>query len=289
MKLLALLSLILSLCGSLSSKEHLPQSLTFIGKEKFDTITTKAIQNNWYALPIGDRMATIAQELRGTPYKGHTLEIHNHIESPSVNFRGLDCWTFFETVLGMAKMLETPRRNYTPSQLLAEIEHTRYRGGTCHGNYLDRIHYLVEWFSDNHQRRNIRDITRKFPTVTMPNRCEEMSLLWRHYRYLKHNPALRPLMAQQEKQLTARTLRMIPKHKVKAIEHQLQNGDIIGIARKDNGSYCSHVGIIVVDAQGTRRFMHASTTYKKVVIDTSISDYLHKFSKHAGILVARPL
>jgi len=48
------------------------------------------------------------------------------------------------------------------------------------------------------------------------------------------------------------------------------------------------VGIIIKDEKGRARFMHASTTYKKVVIDSTISEYLYKFKKHAGILVARP-
>ena len=251
--------------------EMLPHSVTFIGQNKFHKISQKAIAGNWRALPIGDRMAKIALELQGTPYKAYTLEIDNKIESPSVNFNGLDCWTFFETVMGMAKMLETPKASYTPSDLLAQIEHTRYRGGICKGNYLDRIHYLAEWYTDNDKRKNIDDITNKFPTVTMPNQCNEMSLLWKHYRYLKHNPELRPLMAKSEREMTAMKVKMIPKSKVAGIEKHLKNGDIIGIARHGNGSYCSHVGIIIKDDKGQARFMHASTTYKKVVVDSTIS------------------
>lgn len=266
----------------------LPQSLTFKGQEKFHKITNKAVAENWRALPVGDRMARIAMELEGIPYKAYTLEIHDKIESPSVNFTGLDCWTFFETVLGMAKMLETPQRTYTPSDLLRQIEHTRYRGGLCNGNYLDRIHYLAEWFVDNSKRGNIRDITKKFSTVKMPNQCNEMSKLWQHYRYLKHNPELRALMAQSEREMTAMKVRMVPKSKVAGIEKHLRNGDIIGIARYGDGSYCSHVGVIVIDTQGKARFMHASTTYKRVLVDSTLSEYLNKFKKHAGILIARP-
>ena len=81
---------------------------------------------------------------------------------------------------------------------------------------------------------------------------------------------------------------MIPKSKVAGIESKLKNGDIIGIASHHDGGYCSHVGIIIKDEKGRARFMHASTTYKKVVIDSTISEYLYKFKKHAGILVARP-
>ena len=275
---------------SISSQaaEMLPQSVTFLGQKKFQQITKKAITGNWRALAMGDRMAKIALELKGLPYKAYTLEIHNKIESPSVNLKGLDCWTFFETVMGMSKMLETPKKSYRPSDLLSQIEHTRYRGGICKGNYLDRIHYLAEWYKDNDKRNNIDDITRKFPTVIMPNQCNEMSLLWKHYRYLKHNPELRHLMARSEREMTALKVTMIPKAKVAGIEQHLKNGDIIGIARHGDGSYCSHVGIIIKDDKGRARFMHASTTYKKVVVDTTISEYLNKFKKHAGILVARP-
>lgn len=268
--------------------EKLPQSTTFIGKAKFEAITKKAITQKWRKLPIGERMARIALELEGIPYKAYTLEIHDHIESPSVNFKGLDCWTFFEITMGMARMLETKKRHYTTSDLLAQIEHTRYRGGVCNGHYLDRIHFLAEWYKDNEKRKTIYDITEKFPTVVMQNQCNEMSKLWKHYRYLKMNPPLRPLMAKHEREMTAMTVKMIPKANVANIEKYLQNGDIIGIARHKDGSYCSHVGIIIKDQKGQSRFMHASTTYQKVVIDSTISGYLNKFNKHAGILIARP-
>ncbi len=279
---------LLTLTVPAPAEQQLPLRTTFQGSAKFKSITTRARQMKWNRLPIGDRMAAIAQELEGTPYKGFTLEIHDEIESPSVNFNGQDCWTFFESVLGLARMLETTKKIYRPGDLLTEIEQTRYRGGVCRGNYLDRIHYLAEWYIDNARRGNITDLTRTFPSVRMPPQCGEMSRLWKHYRYLAHNPALRVGMAKHEDRLNKTPVYMVPKARVAAIEKKLQNGDIIGIARQDHGSYCSHVGLIVLDGTGKRRFMHASTTYRKVVLDDTISNYLHKFRKHAGILVARP-
>jgi hypothetical protein len=268
--------------------QPLPLETTFLGSAKFEAIVAKAQAGNWRALPIGDRLVKVALELEGTPYVGFTLEIHDRIESPSANFQGQDCWTFFEISLAMARMLETPRPRYTPRDLLDQIEWTRYRRGTCHGNYLDRIHYLAEWYIDNDKRGNIDDLTRKFPAVRMPPQCGEMTRLWKHYRYLKHNPELRSGMAAHEERLNRTAVFMVPKDQVAAIEPRLRNGDIIGIARNDQGSYCSHVGIIVVDRDGQRRFMHASSTHKKVVVDARLSTYLNKIGKHAGILVARP-
>ncbi len=266
----------------------LPRATTFRGEKKFQLIVAKARKEQWHKLAIGDRVVKVALELEGTPYKGFTLEIHDHTESPSANLLGLDCWTFFEISFGMARMIGTNKKSYSPDDLLRQIETTRYRGGTCRGNYLDRLHYLADWYLDNDKRGTIDDITRTFPTVRMAPQCGEMTDLWRHYRYLKNDPKLRSGMAAHERRLNRLPVFMIPKGKVAAIEPKLRNGDIIGIARNTPGSYCSHVGIIVIDRKGTRRFMHASSTYKKVVVDKSLSAYLHKFKKHAGILVGRP-
>src|SRR6266496_5155843 len=79
-------------------------------------------------LPIGERTAAAGLALVGTRYKHFTLEIDNRIESPSVNFQGMDCWTFFEIALSFARMLNEPESNWTPERLLYYIELDRYRG-----------------------------------------------------------------------------------------------------------------------------------------------------------------
>ena len=71
-------------------------STIFKGEDRFQTIVKKAQSEDWKAIPIGKRIIKFAEELRGTPYESFTLEIDDHIESPSVNLDGVDCWTFFE-------------------------------------------------------------------------------------------------------------------------------------------------------------------------------------------------
>ncbi len=271
--------------------EHLPQSTTFKGERKYQTVLAKAKSGNWHTLPMGERIMRFAAELRGTPYVGFTLEIDDHVESASVNFEGLDCWTFFETVLGLARTIEGGHYGASKSDLLREIEFTRYRGGVCGGNYLDRIHYLAEWFFENEARGVAEDITRELGEAqkVVGRKCTEMTTLWKSYRYLRHNPALRPAMAASEAQISRLPVYFIPKEKVARIEDRIQNGDIIGIVTNHQGGFCSHVGLAYRGSDGKTRLMHASTTYKKVVIDSSISQYLNSFSKHAGIMVARPL
>jgi hypothetical protein len=269
----------------------LPKELCFVGEDSFHRIVGRAVAGRWGQLPMGDRMLTLARELEGVPYVGYTLEIHDRIECPSVRFDGLDCWTFFECVLGLARMIETPKPAYAWTDLLAEIEWTRYRGGVCTGGYLERIHYLDEWFFDNFARQNVLDLTRKLPGAERlrGRRSTEMTTLWKSYRYLRENPGLRGPMRQSELEVEKLPVWYVPKAKVPAMERHLQSGDIIGIVTRDQGGVCSHVGLAARDADGTLRFMHASKNHQAVVVDSRLSVYLDRFKSHAGIMAARPL
>jgi hypothetical protein len=275
---------------SSSAAEYLPQNRTLIGLSKYRQIVAEGLSENWSSLPIADRMTRAALTMKGTPYAGFTLEIDDHVESAAVNFEGLDCWTFFEAALGLARMFGRRQTSYSPSDLLREIEWTRYRGGRCNGNYLDRIHYLEEWFRDNDARDNVRDITRSIaPTIQLKGRkIDEMTVLWKSYRYLKNNPELRSGMARIEAELQRHPFHYIPKNAVAAIEPKLQSGDIIGIVTHKAHVYCSHVGLALRTQDGVMRFMHASADKKRVIIDKSVSGYLADFKSHAGIIVARP-
>jgi hypothetical protein len=227
----------------------------------------------------------------GTPYKGFTLEIDDHIEAPSVNFTGLDCWTFFEKSLALARMVELPVEKWTPESLLYFIEQDRYWGGRCDGNYCSRIHYLEDWAKDNDRRGYVRELTRSLGGIGVQNQATEMTNNWKGYRYMVKNPEHRASIAELEAGLRKRPLYMIPLSGVPEIEGRLQNGDIIGIVSRDGAGFgTSHVGI-ALRKNGVIHFMHASapSNHGRVVIDNRLIDYLRKFKKHAGILVARPL
>lgn len=263
----------------------------FKGEDRFQSIVAKAQAEDWRSLPIGDRIIKFAKELHGTPYESFTLEIDDHIESPSINLEGVDCWTFFEACLGMARMVGYEKSTYTREDLLRQIEFTRYRGGHCSGDYLERIHYLAEWFFENDARGTCKHLTPELPGAERiyNRKISEMTTLWKYYRYLKNNPNLLVEMKEWEDYVADLPVYHIPKSKVAGIESKLQSGDVIGIATKYDGGFCSHVGLINRTSDGVARFMHASRDYKKVVVDDSISGYLNRYSKHAGILVGRPL
>ena len=276
-----------------NAESRLPFSTVFKGRDRFDNLASKAKAENWKALPIGERTATIGRALVGTRYKSFTLEIDNRIEAPSVNFQGMDCWTFYEIALGFARMLNEPEENWTPEQLLHYIELDRYRGGHCTGEYLSRLHYLEDWLADNDRRGLVEELTRSLGGSSVSHSAREMTVGWKHYRYLKANRALLGPLGQMEARVSSRPLYQIPKSRVAGIEGRLRSGDIIGIISRDRGGLysTSHVGLALRVADGSLHFMHASSprNYGKVVIDSTLSGYLARYRTDSGILVARPV
>lgn len=288
--MLRLLALAFLLCTAQVSADGLPFETVFKGGGKFNQLVARA--EEWKALPIGERTAAVGRALVGTPYKGFTLEIDDRIEAPSVNFTGLDCWTFFEVALAFARMLDEPREQWTPQTMLRYIELDRYRGGQCDGSYLSRLHYLEEWLSDNARRGYLQDLTRDLGGIRAKHAAREMTVAWKSYRYMRNNPAIRTAIAKMEARIGATPLYYIPKSRVAGIESKLRTGDIIGICSHDGGKIgTAHVGLAVRSANGVLHFMHASAprNYGKVVFDSRLSDYLYRYSSNAGILVARPL
>jgi hypothetical protein len=283
-----------ALCSVASaSQTRLPFSVVFKGQDQFNRLVAAARTEGWKELPIGERTAAVGHALVGTRYKHFTLEIDNRIEAPSANFQGMDCWTFFEISLAFARMLNEPEENWAPGMLLHYIEIDRYRGGECTGEYLSRLHYLEDWLADNDQRHLVSDLTPELGGRSVPHSAREMSIGWRHYRYLAANKSLLGPLARMEQRVSSRPLYQIPKNRVAAIEPKLRSGDIIGIVSRDrSGLYSTaHVGLALRTRDGVLHFMHASSPGNsgRVIVDARLSNYLYRYRSDSGILVGRPL
>src|SRR5947208_10356509 len=284
---------IVLICATAFAVEtRLPFKTVLNGQEQFNRVVSLARDNNWKSLPIGERTAVVGKALTGTRYKSYTLEIDNRIESPSVNFNGLDCWTFFETSLAFARMLNESEANWTPENFLHYIEVDRYRGGVCTGEYLSRLHYLEDWLYDNDKRGLVEDLTTRLGGQSVPHAAHEMTVAWRHYRYLAANKSLLGPLARMEGDVSRRPLYQMPRTRVAKIEPKLQSWGVLGIVWEDGRLYStSHVGLALRTSDGVLHFLHASAphNYGKVVVDSRLSDYLRKYRSDSGILVARPL
>ncbi len=227
-------------------------------------------------------------------YKSFTLEIDDRIEAPSANFYGMDCWTFFEIALGFARMLEEPGSNWTPARFLHYIELDRYRGGECTGEYLSRLHYLEDWLADNDRRGLVNDLTRELGGVRANHAAHEMTFGWRHYRYLKANPALlAPLGADGSPGQSIGRSTKSRKAASRGSNQGSRAATSLGSFRAIGPAFTRlHMSVWHYRTNdGVLHFMHASSprNYGKVVIDSRLSSYLARYRSDSGILVARPL
>ncbi|MCB1205562.1 MAG: DUF1460 domain-containing protein [Verrucomicrobiae bacterium] len=269
---------------------RLPWPVVFKGEAKFSKLCERARKENWANLPIPQRTVTVGKALCGTPYGNYTLEIDDKIESPSVNFDMLDCWTFYESSLAFSRMIKNPPQFWSREAMLHYIELERYRNGSCDGSYLSRMHHLEEVFANNEQRGLGNNVTRSIGGIPVRRNVREMQSAWKSYRYLRANPSLVSEMAKVEARVSALPVTYVPRSRVGGIESQLQDGDVLAVASQDPSGYTSHVGLAVRDGKNCR-FMHATSVRSKgrcCVVDTRISSYLQEKSSNMGLIVFRP-
>ncbi|HEY9759117.1 MAG TPA: N-acetylmuramoyl-L-alanine amidase-like domain-containing protein [Oculatellaceae cyanobacterium] len=261
----------------------------FVGEAVFDRIVNKAVSEGWTKLPIGELMGKIALELKGTPYVANTLEISLDKEICSVNLNGLDCVTFFETTLDLARMLKKGKK--TPKALLAEVAYTRYRGGRV-GDYTSRLHYTTDWFYDNDKKRVVKLLSDLPGSQVFEQKVGYMSAHPDKYRQLSTHTEFVPSLKQQEDLINSRSLKYVPMSKLADVEPLLQTGDIVGVATSATGFDIAHTGLIFKDTEGVAHFMDASSGKAKMQVTIEpgpISKSLTWSKSLIGAMFARPL
>ncbi len=273
------------------SAPRLQMGTVFKGEARFYSIVAKAERENWRSLPLANRTIRVAREMLGIPYQNYTLEVDDRIESPVVNLTAMDCWTYYENALAIARMLRYKPGPYKPQDMLHMVEVERYRNGVCSGSYLSRMHQLEEVFHNNQRRGFATNITARLPgAVRLHRDIHEMTVAWKSYRYLRSNPSLIEPMGRIEAQVSRLPVYHIPKARVRAVEKYLQDGDICAITTTSPDAYTSHVGMIA-RINGRAYFTHATSDRDKgrmIIMDRLITDYLNGSNAHAGIILCRP-
>lgn len=251
---------------------------------RLHTLTAIAKDSGWTRLPIGELMVKLGRQLIGTPYVGGTLEGEGP-EVCRVRLDGLDCVTFFESVLNLSRNLQLDRT--TADQLIESTTRTRYRSGKLAG-YTSRLHYTTEWILDNVLKGTVTDISKDLGGKPVHMPVDFMSTNPKYYPALRQDSVAVRQMAEIEARLRGETMHVIERSDIAGIESRLQDGDIIAIVTSKKGLDYAHTGIVV--REGSRaRFMHASSTKKRVVLDGYLSEVIARVDSWTGISVARPL
>lgn len=222
-----------------------------------------------------------AKEFIGTEYKGGTLDISQD-EMCVLNLDGMDCVTFFENSLAFTRSSQH-KNNFDTFLIKNEIINTRYRNNKVDG-YLSRLHYSSEWILENTKDGSLIDVTKDLGGIKFSPQLNFMSKNNHLYKYLNDIDKMKKI----EENINSNEFYFIPKENVKKIEGQLNSGDIVFIKTNVKGLDYSHVGIID-KSDGSARLLHASSKNGKVLIDTTISEYLKPHKTQTGITILRPI
>jgi len=259
----------------------------------FDHVIEEMIKREYHTLPIGECMGKIGSMFIGTRYVGGTLELQP--ERCIIDLNGLDCVTFFENTLNIARTAKIKEHELAANQnamtfkdVLYQLEITRYRNGNMDG-YTSRLHYTSEWIIDNVKKGVVKDLTKDLGGKPFLVKVGFMSTNPQYYPQLVAEPTLVRKIQGIEEQINAQKHWYIPNAQVKDIESKLQTGDIIAIATNKAGLDYSHTGMIIKNAKGMALFLHASSGKKRVYLDKRISSYLAESSTSIGISVLRPI
>lgn len=252
--------------------------------DRMFTLVDRIYKNKMEKAPIGDLIAFIGLNLIDTPYVGGTLD-NNPVEKCVVNWHGLDCVTFFENCLDLARIVK--KGSKSADDLIAEITFTRYRDGKLDG-YLSRLHYTADWIANNEKKNVVENITKKLGGIVFPLKLDFMSKNFNLYPALKSNKDEVSKVIEIEEKINELKRYYIPSNKVKNIESKIKSGDIIAIATSKAGLDYSHTGLAYRDEKKTLRFLHASSKLKKVTLDQRLSDYLSGNRSTIGVTIVRP-
>ena len=235
-------------------------------------------------LPISELITKIGLSFLETPYIVASLE-NGLDEKMVIDLRELDCTTFVENCLALARTVKLGKTDF--ESFVAELEKIRYRDG-IRNKYPSRLHYFSEWISNNHQKGLISEMP-NLNGVKSDKTINYMSTHPAQYPVLKEHPELVPSIAIQEKALTAKGFQYFPKENIPNLYKHLQHGDIIALTSSIEGVDINHVGIIL--KKGKEFYLlHAPLSGKKVFVsDGPIPDFLKPASKNNGIMIARPV
>jgi hypothetical protein len=274
-KAFCFLAILTVLSFSLNSKPYL--------QESDEEIYNRKVQNA-KGVSLDDFTLNIAKSFLNRPYKAHTLE-GNQTEKLVVNLREFDCSTFVESCIAMGLTYRKDDISFDKYQkYLQRLRY--YKNGKIKG-FESRINYFSDWLYTHEEDGLLINVTPSMGGIAWKKNIHFMSTHWNKYPFPKDMELLGKIVKIEER-INGQSYTLIPKSKVKSIENQFMNGDIIGITTNIDGLDVTHEGFAIRLQDKRVYLIHASSDFKRVMVtDKPLAEYLAKNKNQTGIMVAR--
>ena len=256
-----------------------------ICKKKFEF----AVDQRLAERPINEVIAEIGKTFLGTEYVGHVLEQPGE-ERLVVNMRALDCVSFYENSLVLARCIKM--KKFTFEDYKAQLQFIRYRGGIIDG-YPSRLHYTTDYWYDNERKGVLKIVTRQIfgdqNVKPIPKPINFMSAHRSTYTQLA-NDQYYEVIVKQEEAINSRESFFLPKGNVHMFADKIKTGSLLGITTNIPGMDIAHTGVAIRLENGELHFMHAPNVgYRVQITEAPLHEYLAKNAKQTGIIVAEAL
>lgn len=192
---------------------------------------------------LRQRVALIARRFIDQPYELYLLgefpyELYD--PQPLFNLESSDCVVFVEHVYAMALS-----RNW--AEFFWMLQRIRYRDGVI--GVTTRNHYTeADWLPAN------RWLFSELTDSLLPGAALPYQMVVDRERFFRDRYKLQVPVPKQ-----AHADSYLPKARVQEVLAQLQTGDFVSIVTGVNGgAWVSHVGLVVVGADGERRLLHSA-------------------------------
>ncbi|WP_266366141.1 N-acetylmuramoyl-L-alanine amidase-like domain-containing protein [Tellurirhabdus rosea] len=235
-----------------------------------------------------ETMLQVGKAFLGKPYVPHTLD-GTETEQLIVNFEQFDCTTYLETTVALTLALQQTNGSTAAAKLEPAfrkmLTQLRYRAGVIDG-YASRLHYFSEWLQDNEKKGLIRDVTRQIGGMQVSKPVNYMTACtWKYPRL--SDPAIFRQIAQVQESISKQSFWFIPKARLREVEANIKDGDIIMLTAARPGLDMKHVGFAVWQ-NGRVHLLHASSDLGEVVITQQpLAEYVQWNRRLSGIRVAR--
>lgn len=252
--------------------------------EIFEQTMAWARENRLDTMEIGDIIVRTGRRFVGNPYTAQTLEIPGS-ERVVVNLRELDCVTYVESVLALARLIRDGGGDF--EEFVNELARIRYRDGELDG-YISRLHYFSEWIANNEEAGLLRNVTAELGGRPDDADIDFMSTHSDAYPKLDGQPDLVREIREIEDDLSRRTRSYIPETEVAGVSDRIEDGDIIAATSTVEGLDIAHTGFALWQ-DGRLHLMHAPLVGSVLEIsELPLADRLLRIDGQDGIMVARP-
>ena len=288
---LVTLSAATAVSPSMSAFQLSPEHTRFHNEETDTTRITRILTEVSAHDPgtPGERVEMIGRMFLETPYVAHTLEVEpGKNEILTVNIDELDCTTFVETVLAMAKTVGEGRSSWR--DFVYNLENIRYRNGEMK-DYASRLHYIADWVINNSFRGNIKDVAPLFPKV---------NYITKSINFMSANRDKYPALADSVQYERIRGIEngyrnhRFPYIKTldlndRQTKQSFRPGDIVALTSTLKNLDVTHLGIIVIE-NGEPYLLHASSSLGKVTVSTvPLAEFMRRNRSLTGVRVLRLL